>query len=131
MLVPSDGRGAGPPRPAHSQPLPDSHLGPVPAAMPKSAMLERRSEVVVERMAVPNSGQPLPLAPPAAYVPIAAAARSPGRQGPQGVHPSTVEVRELRAELEQLAQQYGALHEHAGLIHIQHQDCQQNGKGGG
>ena len=64
----------------------------------------------------------MPLAPPAAYGPIAAAARSPGRQGPQGVHPSTVEVRELRAELEQLAQQYGALHEHGGLIHIQHQD---------
>ena len=57
-----------------------------------------------------------------AYGPIATASRSPVRQGPQGVHPNTAEVRELRSELEQLAQQYGALHEHADLIHIRHQD---------
>ena len=97
MLVPSGGQ-------ANSQLPPDSQVVQVPAATPKSAMLERRTEFVVERMALPNGEQPVPTAPPMAYGPIAPAARSPGRQGPQGVHPNTAEVRELRSEQEQLAQ---------------------------
>ena len=113
MLVPSSGQ-------AGSQ-LPQEVVQ-VPAATPKSAMLERRTEVVVERMALPSGERPVPMAPPMAYGPIATASRSPVRQGPQGVHPNTAEVRELRSELEQLAQEYGALHEHANSIHLEHQD---------